>query len=344
MLWSKNPWIPISISDSWLLEPSCAFLISQASPPQQQQRRQQHQSGFLILDHHLYRCFTKGDAETSVERHVEGLRDMNAYIPHVFARVGKRLEEAGCGFVIGEWSGALNPLSFKLSSSTSASASASASAGGEGQGQGGGQGEDEETLINAQRKKWVSAQMELYEKSCSGHFFWTYKKEETPGGGGGGGKDPGWSLRDAVEAGVYPSWVGLKASPHLLEDDDDNGNVKKERTARRDSARTKANGDHLAYWTKYEGEYEHWRFGEGFTRGWDDAYLFFTSSSSSSSLPSVSSLPFLTFPPIPELGFKGPWMKKRIEEHVKDKGDGKALWEFGEFCGLTVKESLMFQF
>src|SRR5882762_11071531 len=37
-------------------------------------------------------------------------------------------------------------------------------------------------------------------------------------------------------------------------------------------------GEHIAYWSRYPSNYEHWRFSEGFYRGWDDAYTFFAST------------------------------------------------------------------
>ena len=72
---------------------------------------------------------------------------------------------------------------------------------------------------------------------------------------------------------------------------------------------------HEAWWGQYPGHYEHWRFGEGFVRGWDDAYAF------------------LSAPPAPagtitEIGYKGPWTKRRSAEHAQEKGGGN-VWEFG---------------
>lgn len=74
---------------------------------------------------------------------------------------------------------------------------------------------------------------------------------------------------------------------------------------------------HSGYWSQYPGNYEHWRFSEGFMQGWDDAWSFFTSVSM---LPPSAS--------VPELGFKGPWAKKRVQAHVAAKG-GNNLWEYG---------------
>lgn len=69
--------------------------------------------------------------------------------------------------------------------------------------------------------------------------------------------------------------------------------------------------EHTSYWSGYPGRYEHWRFGDGFVKGWDDAYLFFESIANKESS-------------VPELGFKGAWAQRRTEDH------GSGLWEFSK--------------
>lgn len=156
--------IPVYIGDSWATDQYARFIHSHTAD-----------IPFTILDHHLYRCFTQADGNTLASQHVKNLSDAGADTPQMFARVSQKLEEAGSGLIVGEWSGALNPGSL---------------VGGEND-------------LNV-RKDFVNAQLALYEKFCAGYFFWTYKKEH-PG-------DKGWSLRDAVDAGVFPSRVGLEAS------------------------------------------------------------------------------------------------------------------------------------
>ena len=75
-------------------------------------------------------------------------------------------------------------------------------------------------------------------------------------------------------------------------------------------------GEHIAYWSQHQGQYDHWRFEHGFVVGWQDAYLYFESSACGT----VAS----------EMGFKGPWAKRRLEEHVQSTGSGPGLWEFGK--------------
>lgn len=88
----------------------------------------------------------------------------------MLASVAEKIGRAGGGIVIGEWSGALNPGSL--------------------------------TGKPNEQKDFINAQLQLFEKYCSGWFFWTYKKQYLG--------DTGWSFRDAVEAGMFPNFVGIK--------------------------------------------------------------------------------------------------------------------------------------
>ncbi|KAI0338056.1 glycoside hydrolase [Trametopsis cervina] len=167
---------------------------------------------------------------------------------------------------------------------------------------------------DAARREYVHAQLALYERHCAGYFFWTYKKEHSG--------DKGWGFRDAVQSNIFPYRVGLSGRDKDLREDHD-------RDTRRGQARDNALGEHQGYWRQHPGHYEHWRFDEGFLRGWDDAWLFFRSISN---LPPSSS--------IPELGFKGPWLKMRLREHAAARGSGN-LWEFehGFSQGLSAAQA-----
>lgn len=126
----------------------------------------------VCVDHHLYRCFTSGDISTPAAQHTASFLDPNAPTPRTFSLIAATLEDAGGALIVGEWSGALNPGSL--------------------------QGPINE---RDERAKFIRAQLDLLERYCAGWFFWTYKKEH-PG-------DLGWSFRDIVDAGLFPSTVGL---------------------------------------------------------------------------------------------------------------------------------------
>jgi len=142
-------------------------------------------------------------------------------------------------------------------------------------------------------KNFIAAQLRLYEAHCAGNFFWTYKKQ-------GAQPDRGWCLRDAVAGGVFPSTVGLRVSKNCEGDHE-------RQTRVRDQLKDKALGDHTAYWSKFPGKYQHARFGEGFTLGWEDAYMFLTSNSHGH---------------VSELGFIGAWARTRTTDH------GSSFWEY----------------
>ncbi|KAL6306461.1 glycoside hydrolase superfamily [Sparassis latifolia] len=182
-----DPGVPLYIGDAWMTDQYADFLGGAAVH-------------FAVLDHHLYRCFTPGDASTPVSQHTHALRDPNEWAPQMFSRVSQKLEGAGCALVVAEWSGALNPGSLQCV--------------------------DDE---NRAKREYVEAQIQLYDRYCAGWFFWTYKKEHRG--------DRGWSLRDAVDAGNFPSSVGLVARTSVIYDTD--------HSARRDAARDLALGEYL---------------------------------------------------------------------------------------------------
>ena len=238
-----DPGVPIFISDCWRTDDYAAFISFLPSSP-----------SMIILDHHLYRCFTSSDIHTHISQHSHSLRDAHSPTPQLFERISSKLASCASDFVVGEWSGALNPGSTN------------------------GLGYEEET--NA-RREYINAQLALYEQYCGGWFFWTYKKERSG--------DQGWSLRDAVVGGVFPNALGMTTVTRF---DGDCNKINNRRNVAEEKILgefchkliTKINqrnltvsGDHTVYWSQYPGKYEHWRFAEGFIRGWDDAYLFFAS-------------------------------------------------------------------
>jgi hypothetical protein len=165
---SIDPEIPLYIGDCWQTESFTSYISSNSS-----------KFSDTILDHHLYRCFNAEDHRTSAYDHAGRLWDLNGSTRQMMIRVVEKLESAGGGLVVGEWSGALNPQSLL---------------GFENQGHA--------------RSQFIKAQVDLYEQYCAGYFFWTYKKQLSG--------DQGWSFRQAVENGVLPT-VGLKAIKPLGE-------------------------------------------------------------------------------------------------------------------------------
>ncbi|KAJ2927928.1 hypothetical protein H1R20_g9164, partial [Candolleomyces eurysporus] len=236
--------------------------------------------GLVVLDHHLYRCFTAQDIRTSVQDHTRALIDTNGGTQKTFSSVAEKMgREAGGGFVVAEWSCGLNSSSLRN--------------------------------IPGERRAFVDAQLSLYEQYCGGWWFWTLKKEE-----GVYPRDVGWSLKDAVEAGVFPNSIGMKRKRKP-------DTSVKERTRRQqvlEKKRSEALGAHETYWSRFPGQYQHHRFSTGFAHGWTDSYSFFDSLNADSA--SVS-----------EIGFKEAWARRRARgtENEYGEGSGKAgrwWWEY----------------
>jgi glucan 1,3-beta-glucosidase len=56
---------------------------------------------------------------------------------------------------------------------------------------------------DAQRREFVKAQLEIFDRFTGGWWYWTYKKAK--------GWDAGWCARDAATAEILPAWVGSRA-------------------------------------------------------------------------------------------------------------------------------------
>ncbi|KAF8342202.1 putative cytoplasm protein [Cantharellus anzutake] len=124
---------------------------------------------FVVLDHHVYRCFTPEDLKLTGDQHAHNIQtDTRGWFTSLSSK-------AKGNFVIGEWSGALGPSSVGLPGADA--------------------GEQDR-----QRRVFVRAQSEVFDATSAGSFFWTYKK--------GQGWDAGWSARDSRLADILPHWRG----------------------------------------------------------------------------------------------------------------------------------------
>jgi glucan 1,3-beta-glucosidase len=179
-----DPGLPLILGDCWWTDHYAEYIAKAGQSA-------------LVLDHHLYRCFTSEDGRTPAVAHAQALGDANSGAPTMLRGAADKLADAGGALIVGEWSGALNPGSVP----------------------GGGDHVDE-------RRAFVQAELDLFERVCAGWYFWTYKKE--------GGRDLGWCWRDAVEAGVFPTPVGMVARSGANVSDDAG------RTGRRDQVMQRA--------------------------------------------------------------------------------------------------------
>ncbi|KAJ4479076.1 glycoside hydrolase superfamily [Lentinula aciculospora] len=222
--------LPIYISDAWDTNWYSKYVNNHSNP-----------ASFLVLDHHLYRCFTPQDQSKSASQHAREVHPSNNG-PSASMLANASRETQG-SIVIGEWSAALNPAS--LSSYP-----------------------DHGSKLAAQRE-WGHAQWESYEKYCAGWFFWTLKKE--------GGSDRGWCYYTAVEQGVLPAQADrFKAASvtgkHSFESLRAKGQMESQ-------GAMQAHVGWWDQHSSNPNEFEHWRFEEGFDQGWEDCLAFYFGNS-----------------------------------------------------------------
>lgn len=188
----------------------------------------------LVVDYHLYRCFTPQDHKIRCEDHArklhpgtspkptntDGCGETARWLQHMSHRCGGSL-------IIGEWSAALNPSSLHQQKPSA-------------------------------KAEYAFNQWKSYDKFCAGYFFWTLKKEGPP--------DSGWGFYSAVEQGVLPQHLdphrGQRRSIHELEG------------ARQGAQENALNSHTAYWDQQGGGPYEHWRFAEGFNLAWSDSLEF----------------------------------------------------------------------
>lgn len=200
-----HPHFPLAIGDAW----DTGFYSGVVGS----------RKDFIILDHHLYRCFTEDQISASAFDHAG--RCHAEYLDFLNDAKAKSRDS----LIIGEWSGGLNPRSTH--------------------------GHNHHEMM----AMWTKAQLELYEKTAAGWFFWTLRKEH--------GGDPGWDFKEAVRKHTLPEWMGGKRG--LPEEG-------KATLEERDTKAQETTYRHAQFWEQQNlPTREHWRFEEGFKKGWDDA-------------------------------------------------------------------------
>lgn len=153
------PTLPLILSDCWNTNKYAEIITStnQAAAP-------------VILDHHLYRCFTSQDCHKSAAHHAADIEPgKNGPTEHFLHESCHKLDK---NIIIGEWSAALNPGSFH----------------------------SQEGNKHQLQRVWARAQLGAFNQHCAGQFFWTLKKE--------GNTDVGWCLYSAIERDILPLGLG----------------------------------------------------------------------------------------------------------------------------------------
>ncbi|TIA91542.1 hypothetical protein E3P81_01959 [Wallemia ichthyophaga] len=122
-----HPHFPLALGDAWDTEYYSGVVGSRKD--------------FVMLDHHLYRCFTEEQTSASAFDHAG--RCYAEYLEFL----GEAQRKARGSLIVGEWSGGLNPGSTA--------------------------GHDHHDMI----AMWIGEQLALYERTTAGWFFWTLRKE-----------------------------------------------------------------------------------------------------------------------------------------------------------------------
>lgn len=124
------PGLPLYIHDAWSTQQYADFANG---------RRE-----FVVVDHHLYRCFTQDDQHFSGDEHASNLlQNFSGTLAHFSNSCRGNL-------VVAEFSAALNPASLRSGEA----------------------GEQDR-----QRRVFARAELDIYERHCAGWYFWCYKKD-----------------------------------------------------------------------------------------------------------------------------------------------------------------------
>lgn len=131
-------------------------------------------------------------------------------------------------------------------------------------------------------------QSQLFKERTMGSYFWTFKFQWGDGGE--------WGFVPMVNKGAIPTRA---TQPRRVPDKDEFERISK-----------RALENHSNYWNSQSGSgYEHWRFQDGFTTGWNDCLEFLKIDNST-------------------IGRLVAWKSTRMQQHVDSKGKSCYLWQW----------------
>ncbi|KAK0563998.1 Glucan 1,3-beta-glucosidase 3 [Tilletia horrida] len=230
-----RPDLPLIVSDAWATQFYSTWLGDGAAKAT---------SRHIIIDYHLYRCFTEKDRKIAIEDHANmmelGKNGDGSDQGSTAAWLSQMSSQAHRNIIVGEWSSALNPGSFECSALH----------------------KNSHNERRAGRIRWGTTQLRAFEEHTGGYFFWTAKKEGKP--------DAGWCLYGAIEGNVFPAQWDPNAGLLAQWDAGQAAKFGEEEQER-------AWGGHKSYWSSRGGDGVHARFRQGFAQGWADSTAFFES-------------------------------------------------------------------
>ncbi|KAK5136408.1 hypothetical protein LTR08_003534 [Meristemomyces frigidus] len=157
-----------------------------------------------------------------------------------------------------------------------------------------GHGTPKEQLV----RDFGNAQSQRYQQRAGGSFFWTYRMNWMPGGE--------WGFKQMTEAHAITAPQALTLT--------DVGERVRHAQGQQQELRGNAVGAHVGYWDQnHPGQYEHWRFEQGWDVGFSDAAGFF-GMRGQGGLPGGD-----------KIGMLDLWVLKRLRESGQA---GRFVWEF----------------
>ncbi|OQO03206.1 hypothetical protein B0A48_11461 [Cryoendolithus antarcticus] len=145
-----------------------------------------------------------------------------------------------------------------------------------------------------------NAESSRFQSRAGGSFFWTYRMDWMEGGE--------WGFKQMTKAGAITPPVGLTLSVQDVQSRISHAQQGQQ------SARTQAISQHCQYWDhNHPGQYEHWRFEQGWDVGFSDAMVFFRMRRQRSLNGGD------------RIGMLELWVLKRLRESGMG---GKFVWEF----------------
>lgn len=206
------------------------------------------------------------------------IRRVSGELEEMTSKAGNVVDRGAVGAVVGEWSCVLDGQTWQKAA-----------------------GGDRESLV----REFGQAQSRRWRQGCGGSFFWTAKMEWMDGGE--------WGFWEMTKKGAV-----VPPRELLLAADDVKGRIASAQQ-QREQKKNETVGTHVGYWnqTSPGGQFEHWRFEQGWDVGFSDALAFFglrTSGGLGGSSTGGDTIGHLDL-----------WVRKRIMESGQG---GRFLWEF----------------
>ena len=164
------------------------------------------------------------------------IRRVPGELQEMTSKAGNVVDRGAVGAVVGEWSCVLDGQTWQKAS-----------------------GGDRENLV----QQFGQAQSRRWREGCGGSFFWTAKMEWMDGGE--------WGFWEMTKKGAV-----VPPRELLLGADDVRGRIASAQQ-QREQKKNETVGAHVGYWdqTSPGGQFEHWRFEQGWDVGFSDALAFF---------------------------------------------------------------------